>query len=141
VLLQTATIFGRVTDEGWRVRKDGSRYWANAVITAMRDSEEKLIGFSKITRDLSERKRAAEALEATRAELAHVARVMTMGEIAASIAHEVNQPLTAVVANADACRRMLAHESPDLDDIRETVADIAEAGTRAGRSFRGFARC
>jgi PAS domain S-box-containing protein len=130
--LQAASVLGRFADEGWRVRKDGSRFWANAVITAMRDSEDQLIGFSKITHDLTERKRAAEALEATRAELAHMARVMTMGEIAASIAHEVNQPLTAVVANANACSRLLAGNSPDLDDVREAVADIAEAGTRAG---------
>src|SRR5258706_204986 len=130
--LQAASVLGRFADEGWRVRKDGSRFWANAVITAMRDSEDQLIGFSKITHDLTERKRAAEALETTRAEMAHMARVMTMGEIAASIAHEVNQPLTAVVANANACSRLLAGNSPDLDDVREAVADIAEAGTRAG---------
>jgi PAS domain S-box-containing protein len=130
--LQAASVLGRFADEGWRVRKDGSRFWANAVITAMRDSEDQLIGYSKITHDLTERKRAAEALEATRAEMAHMARVMTMGEIAASIAHEVNQPLTAVVANANACSRLLAGNSPDLDDVREAVADIAEAGTRAG---------
>jgi C4-dicarboxylate-specific signal transduction histidine kinase len=130
--LQAASVLGRFADEGWRVRKDGSRFWANAVITAMRDSEDQLIGYSKITHDLTERKRAAEALETTRAEMAHMARVMTMGEIAASIAHEVNQPLTAVVANANACSRLLAGNSPDLDDVREAVADIAEAGTRAG---------
>ena len=132
MMLQAAATLGRFADEGWRVRKDGSCFWANTVLTAMRDSEEKLIGFSKITRDLTERKRATEALEATRAELARMNRVMTMGEIAASIAHEVNQPLTAVVANANACSRMLAVESPDLDEVRAAVVDIAEAGTRAG---------
>jgi C4-dicarboxylate-specific signal transduction histidine kinase len=55
-----------------------------------------------------------------------------MGELTASIAHEINQPLTVVVNNANACRRMLFSESPDLDEVREAVVDIANAGTRAG---------
>jgi PAS domain S-box-containing protein len=133
MMLQAAATLGRFADEGWRVRKDGSRFWANVVVTAMRDADDKLIGFSKITRDLTERKRAEDALEASRAQLAHMARVTTMGELAASIAHEVNQPLTAVVANANACSRLLANNPPDLDDVREAIADIAEAGTRAGQ--------
>ena len=61
--LQTATETGRFVDEGWRIRKDGSRFWANVTITALRDPEGRLRGFAKLTRDLSERKRA-EALEA-----------------------------------------------------------------------------
>src|SRR5919108_186254 len=60
--LQVATVEGRFEDEGWRVKKDGSRFWANVVITALRDDEGKLLGFSKITRDLSERRLHEEAL-------------------------------------------------------------------------------
>ena len=60
---------GRFEDEGWRVRKDGSRFWANVVITALRDENGKLLGFSKITRDLTERKRQEEALRAERGAL------------------------------------------------------------------------
>ncbi len=60
--LRLATREGRFEDEGWRVRKDGSRFWANVVITALRDDEGKLLGFAKITRDLTERKRHEEAL-------------------------------------------------------------------------------
>ena len=56
--LDTAAAQGRFENEGWRIRKDGSRFWANAVITAVRDESGKLIGFSKITRDLSDRRRA-----------------------------------------------------------------------------------
>src|SRR5688572_17361300 len=63
--LRIATREGRFEDEGWRVRKDGSRFWANVVITALRDTDGKLLGFSKITRDLSERKRHEEALRET----------------------------------------------------------------------------
>src|SRR3954466_16185328 len=60
--LKVATREGRFEDEGWRVRKDGSRFWANVVITALRDDDGKLLGFSKITRDLTERKLHDEAL-------------------------------------------------------------------------------
>lgn len=130
--LQQAATQGSVEDEGFRVRKDGSRFWAHVVVTALRDPQGKLLGFAKTTRDLTERQRAEESLQATRSELAHVSRVMTMGELAASIAHEINQPLAAIVANANACRRDLGKQSPDLEDIRQALTDIADAGMRAG---------
>src|ERR1700734_2485329 len=255
--LDLAAAEGRFVDEGWRRRRDGSRFWASIVITALRDAHGKLIGFSKITRDLSERrlaeeeqrklaslvenssdfiglatlegqvlfvnpagralvglegdeqartttipdyvvredqgkmmqqvlpivmrdghwegeiqfrhfktgkaismhqhiffagepgserrlalatvsrditerKLAEEALRAAQGDLAHVTRVTTMGELTASIAHEINQPLSAIVNNANACRRMLAVPSPDLDEVRQALTDIADLGTRAG---------
>ena len=129
--LQVAAAAGQFENEGWRVRKDGSRFWANVVITALKDETGKLKGFAKLTRDMTERKQAEEALRGMQAELTHAARVMTMGELTASIAHEINQPLTAVVTNANACSRLLAGESPDLAEVREAVVDIAAAGTRA----------
>src|SRR2546423_1370436 len=61
-LLQEATTNGRVEDEGWRVRKDGSRFWADVVVTALRDDSGKLTGFAKITRDLTERRKAETAI-------------------------------------------------------------------------------
>ncbi len=129
--LVTAMDEGRSEDEGWRVRKDGSRFWANVVITPLRDQEGKLIGFSKITRDLSERKQAANVVQAARSELARMARVTTVGELTASVAHEINQPLAAIVNNANACTRMLANQSPDIEELREAIADIAQSATRA----------
>src|SRR5689334_17431069 len=67
--LRRAAAEGRFEDEGWRVRKDGSRFWANVIITALHDEAGKLRGFSKITRDLTERRRAEEALRQANAEL------------------------------------------------------------------------
>jgi signal transduction histidine kinase len=81
--------------------------------------------------DITERETAAEALQASQDQLAHMARVTTMGELAASIAHEVNQPLTAVVANGNACLRWLALEEPNLDEAREAVVRIVSEGKRA----------
>ena len=78
------------------------------------------------------RTEAEKALRATQAELAHVARVMTMGEMAASIAHEVNQPLSAIVLNGNACLGWLSGEHPDLGEAREAVERIVRDALRAG---------
>ncbi len=83
--------------------------------------------------DITERIRAEEAFRATRAELARANRVMMMGEVTGSIAHEINQPLAAIVTYANACTRMLAGPSPDLNEIGEGVKNIAEAGTKASQ--------
>jgi C4-dicarboxylate-specific signal transduction histidine kinase len=79
-----------------------------------------------------ERKRAENALHHAQTELAHVARVATLGELTASIAHEVNQPLTAVIANANASLRWLAAATPNLDEARNAVSRIVRDGNRAG---------
>jgi PAS domain S-box-containing protein len=129
--LRVAAAEGRFEDEGWCLRKDGSRFWANVVITALRDSQGELVGFSKITRDLTERKQAEEALHTAQVELAHVTRVLTLAELVASIAHEVNQPLTAIINNSNACVRWLARQSPDLEGVRAALADIIANGQRA----------
>jgi len=81
--------------------------------------------------DVTDRKRAADALLKTQAELAEVSRLTTMGELAASIAHEINQPLAAVVTNAQTCVDLLRAEPPPWSEVGSAVADIAEAGRRA----------
>ena len=82
--------------------------------------------------EMADRKRAEDVLRGAQAELAHVTRVMTMGEMVATIAHEINQPLTGVVTNAEACLRWLDGESPNLDEARDAVRRIARDGNRAG---------
>jgi C4-dicarboxylate-specific signal transduction histidine kinase len=85
--------------------------------------------------DMTERKRAEQERERLRqleADLAHINRVSMMGELAASIAHEVNQPLSGVVVNGNACLRWLAGDSPNLDEAREAVRRIVRDGKRAG---------
>jgi PAS domain S-box-containing protein len=134
--LKVASNVGSYEDEGWRVRKDGSQFWAHVVITAMRSQQGALLGFSKVAHDLTERKKADDAIQTTRTQLAHMARVKTVGELTASIAHEINQPLTAVVADANACRRMLDSDTPDMREVRQAVVDIAENGTRASEVIK-----
>ena len=121
-------------------RKDGSRVpvlVARAIFEWNRDE-----GVAFVI-DLTERKRAEERLRASeqrlldaQMELAHVTRVTTLGELAASIAHEVNQPLAAVVANAEACLRWLDRGTPDLDAVRRSVEWIIDDGNRASEVIR-----
>jgi PAS domain S-box-containing protein len=89
------------------------------------------IALGTVSRDLSERKRAEERIEAAQIQLAHMARVATMGELAAAITHEVNQPLAAVVANANACMRWLTRDEPDMEEARASAARIVTEARRA----------
>jgi len=87
-------------------------------------------------RTREERSRAEHALREAEGELAHVGRVMIMGELTASIAHEINQPLAAVVANANACFRWLANPTPNLDEARDAISRIVRDGNRASDVIR-----
>jgi C4-dicarboxylate-specific signal transduction histidine kinase len=86
----------------------------------------------RIRQDVAEKKQAEEALRQAQAELAHVSRITTLGEMAASIAHEVDQPLSGVIINANACLRFLANASPNLAEVRDGLKAIARDGRRAG---------
>jgi PAS domain S-box-containing protein len=81
--------------------------------------------------DITERKHAEEELQKTQAELAHIARVTTMGELTSSIAHEVNQPLAAIVTSGNACLRWLSNDPPNVEEARQTVMRIVNDGHRA----------
>jgi PAS domain S-box-containing protein len=86
--------------------------------------------------DVTESRKSQAALDAAQTALVHASRVATLGEISASIAHEVNQPLAAIVANGQACLRFLRRETPDLDDVRGAIEWIVKDGNRAGEVIR-----
>jgi len=94
-----------------------------------------ILAFASVA-SLFERKRAEEALRQAQAKLAHVTRVTTLGELTASIAHEVNQPLTGISSNAEACLRWLDRAAPDLDAARRSVQWIIKDCNRAGEVIR-----
>jgi PAS domain S-box-containing protein len=126
-----------VTFETRHRRRDGSEFPVE-IRTGTFQRGDRLM-YLAIARDISERKLAEEtvrakdqALQATRAELARVSRVMTMGELTASIAHEVNQPLAAMVTNAAAIKRWLASDPPDIARARRALQSISDDGRRAG---------
>jgi PAS domain S-box-containing protein len=120
------------------VLPDGSIRHVHGVGNAVVNEFDDLVEFIGTTRDITERKRAEEALRTAQAELARAARLTTMGELAASIAHEINQPLGAIVTNANACLRWLNRGEPDLDEAREAISRIARDGMRAGDVIRGL---
>jgi C4-dicarboxylate-specific signal transduction histidine kinase len=105
---------------------DGSVKYLHVVAHAAGNLE-----FIGAVQDVTERRRAQEQLDRARSELTHVARVTSLGTLAASIAHEVNQPLSAIVTNASTCLRMLAAEPPNLDGARETARRTIRDGHRA----------
>src|SRR5262245_18750077 len=113
-------------------RADGEYRWLLIRAVPLRDETGKVVKWYGTSTDVEDLKRAEEALSKSHAELAHVTRVMTMGELAASIAHEVNQPLSAIVNNGSACLRWLNGAAPDLDEAREAARRIIRDGNRAG---------
>jgi len=109
---------------------DGSIKHVHVVARAVRD-ESGGIEFIGAVTDITDRKQAEEALRQAQADLAHVSRVTTMGELTASLAHEVNQPITAVVADASACLRWLTRDDPDMEEARQSALRIVKDAARA----------
>jgi len=112
-------------------RKDGELVWAEVSTSAVLTDAGTPSLFAGVVVDITERKRAEEALRLAQAELAHASRVMVMGQITASIAHEVNQPLAAVVVSGNAGLRWLDANPPNLGEARDTLRRIIKDGNRA----------
>jgi PAS domain S-box-containing protein len=112
-----------------KVRKDGTMLRVRETAKAVTRASGPIVLIAG--EDITEMRRAEEALRQAQADLVHVSRVTTLGEMAASIAHEVDQPLSGVVINANACLRFLAGASPNLDEVRDGLHAIARDGRRA----------
>jgi PAS domain S-box-containing protein len=117
-------------------RADGAYRWFLVDRVPLHDETGRVIKWYATGYEIEDQKRAEGALHAAQAELAHASRVTTLGEMSASIAHEVNQPLAAIVANGEACRRWLDRGTPDLDEVRGCVEWIIKDGYRAGEVIR-----
>jgi PAS domain S-box-containing protein len=131
-------LLDRVSDEGedWELDRrllmpDGSVKYVHAVAHVVNDASDNL-EFVGAVMDVTATKRAEEQLNLVRAELAHVTRVTTMGELTAAIAHEVSQPLTGLVSSGHACLRWLAGDPPNLEAARRAVERMVNDGSRAG---------
>ena len=117
IALETAQQSGKYETEGWRVRKDGTTFWANAVLDAIHDTDDRLIGFAKITRDLTEKRETEEQLR-------RVQRMEAIGQLTGGVAHDFNNLLTAIVGNLEMLARVLPAGSPSRR--------YAEGALRAG---------
>jgi two-component system, LuxR family, sensor kinase FixL len=122
---------GRWEGELVHTKRDGSRVTVSSRWSLERDERGRPVATMETNNDITERNQAQEALRRAQAELAHINRVMTLGELTASIAHEVNQPLAGIVANGAACLRWLDRKPPDLDEARGAVESVISDGMRA----------
>jgi PAS domain S-box-containing protein len=113
------------------VMADGSIKHLQVMAHALSDDRGEPVEFVGAVKDVTDRKLSEDALHQVRSELAHVTRVTTLGELTASIAHELNQPLLGIVTNADTCLRLLAEDPPDLDGARDTARRTLRDGDRA----------
>jgi C4-dicarboxylate-specific signal transduction histidine kinase len=121
----------QVTYGEWLTNAAGRVYHVRTY-TPLRNTSNEVSAALVISRDLTEHMIAVEALQKVQAELAHVTRVTTLGELAASVAHEVNQPLAAIVADANASLNWLAAPRPDLESVRGALEAIVRDGHRGG---------
>ena len=119
----------------FRSAANGEYRWVLARGVPMRDAHGNILRWHGLLTDIQDRKQAEEDRERRRqleTDLAHLSRVNMMGELTASIAHEVNQPLTGIVSNGSACLRWLAGDPPNVSELREAILDIVRDGKRAG---------
>lgn len=124
-------------------KADGSSFPVEYSSTPLKDEDDKTIGSVVVFRDISQRKQAEKAAQNHRSELAHMARLSTMGEMASGLAHELNQPLTAIAANADASIRLLDTNSGKKEQLMDILEVISTQARRAGgiiQQLRQFIR-
>ncbi|SAK79583.1 PAS/PAC sensor signal transduction histidine kinase [Caballeronia temeraria] len=136
--LSTAAAEGRFEREGWRVCKDGSRFWAHVVVDAIRDEAGKLVGFAKVIRDVTERKQAADALERANAVLFQSQKMESLGQLTGGVAHDFNN-LLAVMSNGLEVLSQRVHDHVGLTML-ETMHRAVARGATLTQQLLSFAR-
>jgi PAS domain S-box-containing protein len=136
--LEIAARDGKLETQGWRIRKDGSRFYASALIDAIRDDNGDLVGFAKITRDITEQRDAQLALEQTREQLAQAQKMEALGQLTGGIAHDFNNLLMIVSGYAQILQRRVT----DAKDARavEAIRGAAGRGEKLTRQLLAFSR-
>ena len=135
--LATAAETGRFEIEGWRVRRDGSRFWASVVISAIRDEQGGLVGFTKVTRDITERHEAQAALEQTREKLHQAQKLEALGRLTGGVAHDFNNLLMAISGGIN----LLASGKPERQaTVLEQMRHAVDRAAGLTRQLLAFAR-
>ncbi len=129
--LAEAAATGRFELEGWRVRKDGTRFWALAVLDAIRDETGRVIGFAKVTRDISERREAEERLRETQAQLVAAQKMEAIGQLTGGIAHDFNNLLMIVLGNLEIAQRHAGRLGGDTANLDRSLANAVHGAQRA----------
>jgi len=137
--LRIARERGRFEDEGWRVRKDGARFWSTTAIDAIRNDAGELIGFAKTTRDTTERREAQQALEAAREQLFQLQKLDALGQLTGGVAHDFNNLLMVILGNLELARPHAA-DRPALVRALNSIHTAAQRATELTQQLLAFSR-
>jgi PAS domain S-box-containing protein len=137
--LRLAETNGRYEEEGWRVRKDGSFFWASVVIDPIRDDSGKLLGFAKITRDITERREAQQKLEKIQRQLAESQKLDALGQLTGGVAHDFNNLLMILSGNIHTLKK-LAGDDPKGQRAIQSIEAAAQRGASLTSQLLSFAR-
>ena len=137
--LQMAMRKGRFETEGWRVRKDGTRFWAHVVIDAIPDDTGEVIGFAKVTRDVTERQQAQAALDQAREALFQAQKIEAIGQLTGGVAHDFNNLLMAILGSLELARKRLP-DDPRLERLIDNAVQGAQRGASLTQRLLAFAR-
>jgi PAS domain S-box-containing protein len=137
--LATAAREGRFESEGWRVRKDGSHFWANVVIDPIRDEAGAIIGFAKVTRDVTEKRKAEHALEQARETLFQSQKLDAIGQLTGGIAHDFNNLLMVILSSLELIRKRVGQD-PRVAGLIDNAVKGAQRGASLTQRMLAFAR-
>ncbi|OWO95558.1 hybrid sensor histidine kinase/response regulator [Rhizobium esperanzae] len=137
--LRVARAEGRFEREGWRVRKDGSRFWASVVVDAIRDEDGEVLGFAKITRDITEKMETQRALEQAREELFQSQKMEAIGQLTGGIAHDFNNLLMAVLGSLELLKKRMPQDR-SLTSLVDNAMQGAQRGAALTQRMLAFSR-
>ena len=137
--LQAARDTGRYEAEGWRMRKDGTRFWAMVVIDAIRGDDGQVIGFAKVTRDMTEKREAQLRLEESREQLFRSQKMEALGQLTGGLAHDFNNLLTAILGASDLASRNIDNPKK-LRTLLDGIRNSAQRGAGLTKQLLAFAR-
>ncbi len=137
--LKIAAAEGKFESEGWRVRKDGTRFWAHVVIDPIRDRSGKLVGFAKITRDLTERREAQRLIDQTRDALNQSQKMDAIGQLTGGVAHDFNNLLMAILSGHQLLRKRIS-DDPRALQLLDNATQAAQRGVTLTQRMLAFAR-
>ncbi|MDR6711323.1 PAS domain S-box-containing protein [Pseudomonas hunanensis] len=138
LLLRQALDQGVAQDEGWRVRKDGTQFWALAALDVIRDEQGQVLGLAKVTRDITDRRESALQLDAVRAQLFQAQKLEALGQLTGGLAHDFNNLLTIILSSA---RLAIGSQDPArIQRLLEHILDAGQRGTELTQQLLSFAR-